>query len=206
MRNISIAITAHNEEQYIKRAIRSCLNQTYPRTDFEIVCVDNGSTDNTLNILKDLKDFYSGITPIKIIELESNTGIGFGSLTALGQCKGQFVVRIDGDDYISERLLDVETLFLSQNKEFDAVSCDYFKVDDNENVLSRCDGSLNPIACGVMYRTDRLIKVGGYNPNKIEDEDKELRNKSNFKIYNIPIPLYRYRRHSNNTSKVSPHV
>jgi glycosyltransferase involved in cell wall biosynthesis len=199
MNNVSLVIVAHNEAQYIKRTLRSCLNQIYK--DFEIVCVDNGSTDNTLNILKELKDYYSEITPIKIIELSKNMGIGFGALTSLGWCEGQFVVRLDGDDYVNERFLDIESLFLSQNKDFDAVSCDYFKVDDNENVLGRFDGSINPLACGVMYRTDRLLKVGGYNPNMVVNEDKELRGRANFKIYNIPLPLYRYRQHSNNTSK-----
>ena len=163
--------------------------------------MDNGSTDNTLNILKELKDYYSEITPIKIIELSKNMGIGFGALTSLVWCEGQFVVRLDGDDYVNERFLDIESLFLSQNKDFDAVSCDYFKVDDNENVLGRFDGSINPLACGVMYRTDRLLKVGGYNPNMVVNEDKELRGRVNFKIYNIPLPLYRYRQHLNNTSK-----
>ncbi len=196
--NISIILVALNEEKYIGRAIRSCLNQSFQKGDYEIIIVDNGSTDKTPQILE---TFTSSLHFLKVIRLPQNMGIAYASNVGINESQGQFIVRVDADDYINEKLLEIEYMFLSMNKEYDAVSCDYLEVDDHENVLKRCDGEKEPIACGVMFRKDRLIDVGMYASEfKIcEDKDLRLRFLKKFNIHRIELPLYRYRQHSQNS-------
>ena len=91
-------------------------------------------------------------------------------------------------------------LFLNQNINFDAVSCDYIIIDYKEKVIKRENSQKKPIGCGIMFKTDDLIKIGLYNKNFRLHEDKELmeRFKKHFNVTRIPLPLYRYRQHSSN--------
>ncbi len=199
--NVSIIIAAYNAERFIGRALRSCLSQTHK--DYEIIVVEDGSTDSTPLILSSLTSGFSK-PQIRIKKLDKNMGIGYASNEGVKMSLGQFVVRVDADDYINEDLLLVESLFLSSNKEMDAVSCDYYMVDERENILSREDAEQNPIACGIMFRKDLLIDAGMYNNDLRYYEDIDLRKRflSGYNIFNIKLPLYRYRRHGgNNTLK-----
>jgi glycosyltransferase involved in cell wall biosynthesis len=199
---ISVIVVAWNQEKYIHRCIRSILNQSLPRNEFETIVVNNGSTDKTSDILKSSQTFYSGLPFLKVIDLPENMGIGYGSNEGIKKALGQFVVRVDADDYINEKLLEIEYLFLRYNKNYDAVSCDYYTIDESEEILNRYDALQKPIACGIMYRKDRLIDIGLYNPECRLGEDKELRERflKKYNIHNIELPLYRYRRHSGNST------
>jgi glycosyltransferase involved in cell wall biosynthesis len=130
-------------------------------------------------------------------------GIGYASNEGISKSIGEYTLRVDADDYIHEKLFEVESMFLSMNKEYDAVCCDYLTVDDYENVIQRFNSTESPIACGVMYRKDRLIGVGMYDPEFKYNEDKDLRSRflKEYQIHRIELPLYRYRQHSQNTSK-----
>ncbi len=91
-------------------------------------------------------------------------------------------------------------LFLNSNHTWDAVSCDYYLVDENEKHIGRISGSEKPIACGVMFRTDLLFGIGLYDENfkMREEEDLRIRFAKKHNIKNIELPLYRYRKHDNN--------
>jgi hypothetical protein len=94
-------------------------------------------------------------------------------------------------------------MFLNSNPSWDAVSCDYIIVDDDENHIERVRGDDMPIACGVMFRTDRLFEVGLYDEKfkMREEEDLRIRFQKDHMIRNIELPLYRYRKHGNNMTK-----
>ncbi len=193
MHDISIIIAVHNTDKYINRAVRSCLNQTLPRTDYEVVVINDGSDDNTGNLLSGFTDFYRGLGFLKVITLQENTGLSEACNEGIRQALGRYIVRVDSDDYVSERLLEIEQMFLEANKEFDAVACDYYKVDDYENVVHRFNCEDEPIACGIMFRKDRLIDVGLYRGKVGEDVDLRRRFLEKYKIWRLPLPLYRYR-------------
>ena len=57
----------------------------------------------------------------------------------------------------------------------DAVACDYFLVDDNEKILSRCNCMESPIACGILFRRQQLIEIGMYDEDFLRHEDQDLR-------------------------------
>jgi glycosyltransferase involved in cell wall biosynthesis len=194
---ISIVISTYNSEKYISRAIRSCLDQSMDKKEYEIIVVDDGSTDNTNYILKSFGDW------IRIITLDKNYGLPYACNVGIRAAMSRFVVRVDADDFINEDLLKVEYLFLSMNTDFDAVACDYFITDENENFIERKNSEMEPIACGILFRKDKLIEIGLYDESfkLLEDEDLRIRYLKKFNIKRIALPLYRYRMHTTNITK-----
>jgi len=191
---ISVLITARNVEKYIGRAIRSSLNQSLPRNNYEIIVVNDSSTDRTRFGLEVFED------DIRLINNKKKIGLPASLNKGIRCSKAQFITRIDGDDYVHEDYLKVLNLHLSLNEDFDAVACDYVTVNEKEHVLIRKNCLKEPIACGIMFRIEHLIDIGLYDENFLarEDEDLRIRFLKKYKIERIPIPLYRYRRHENN--------
>ncbi len=191
---VSIIITAYNYGRYIERALRSCLDQSIPNSQYEIIIVNDCSTDNTVAIL----DNYQN--DARIYHLEKNVGLSAARNFGVRKAKGQYVVFLDADDYLHRETIQVQKLFLEENHTLNAVAIDYFLVDDLENHRERIKAEEKPIACGIMFRKDLLIEIGLYDEKfkAREEEDLRIRFLERFNIYNIPLPLYRYRRHDNN--------
>ncbi len=191
---VSVIITCHNYARYLSRAIRSVINQTIDGKEFEIIVVDDGSTDKTRNVM----ETYSG--RIKPIILKRNVGLAAARNEGIKAALGRFVVNLDADDYIDDNLIYIQMMFLNANPSWDAVSCDYYLVDEYEKHIARISGVEDPIACGVMFRTDLLFEIGLYDENfkMREEEDLRIRFEKNHNIRNIELPLYRYRKHDNN--------
>lgn len=193
---VSVIICAYNSEKFISRTIRSCIEQSLSRDDFEIIVVDDGSTDNTKNVLASFGDW------IRVLTLPKNMGLPYACNVGIKQALSRYVVRVDADDYIHEDFLKVGYLFLSENQNLDSVAFDYYHVDDREEKISKMDAKENPIACGIFFRKDQLIDLGLYDENFRlgEDEDLRIRFLQKHTITYIPLPLYRYRKHENNST------
>ena len=109
-------------------------------------------------------------------------------------------MRVDSDDYVNTRFLSLLSLFLDENPDIDAVACDYLLVDNDEGVLGRGNADQAPIACGIMFRSADVHKLGLYDESFLAHEDLEFRHRylRRHSIYRVPIALYRYRRHDTN--------
>lgn len=120
MVKVSIIMPAYNTERYVSRMIDSIIAQTMQ--DWELICVDDGSIDNTLEILKE----YEKEEPrIKVIHQE-NKGCGSSRCAALRQAKGEYVICLDSDDWLEFDY--IETLYNTAIKEkADLVWCDAYK-------------------------------------------------------------------------------
>lgn len=191
---VSVIITVYNYAQYIERAIRSVFNQTLERSKYEIIIVNDASTDASTEILKNYE------TDIRLVNLEKNVGLAEARNIGIRKARGQFVVFLDADDYIHTELLRVQSLFLTENNNLDAVSVDYYLVDEKEKHSSHISADEKPIACGIMFRKERLFEIGLYDKEFRAREEEDLRKRflKQYKIYNIILPLYRYRKHTNN--------
>ena len=191
---VSVIVAAHDEERYIGRCIRSLVAQRFTRSQYEIVVVDDGSTDRTSAILETFG------ADVRVIRNDKNLGLPASLNKAITSTHSKFVVRVDADDYVNAAFLDVLYLFLAENPGFDAAACDYLLVDDREEVLRRADAMKEPIACGIMFRTEQLIDIGLYDESFLRHEDRDLRVRflDRYSIHHIPLPLYRYRRHDDN--------
>jgi len=191
---VSVIITCHNYGRYLSRAIRSVVNQSINNKEYEIIVVDDASTDETQKVISS----YSGL--VKTVKHKKNLGLAAARNEGIKRALGRYVVNLDADDYIDDNLIMIESIFLNSNAKWDAVSCDYYMVDEDENHIDRISGAEKPIACGVMFRTDLLFGIGLYDENfkMREDEDLRIRFEKNHNIHNIELPLYRYRQHNNN--------
>jgi len=193
---ISLIITNYNYEKFLARAIRSAVNQSYIKDEYEIIVIDDCSTDNSKHII----DSFVG--HIKPIFNDQNMGLAASCNKAIRSALGKYIVRLDADDYIHNDFLKLHQLFLANNKDMDATSSDYYEVDLKENILRRKNGVTWPIACGIMYRLDHMIDLGLYDETlPREDVDFRQRFLKKYQIYNIPVPLYRYTIHEESKTR-----
>lgn len=191
---LSVIITSYNYDKFLSRAIRSVLQQSLDKALYEVIVIDDASTDNTKLILEPFEDIC------RIFHLEKNVGIAEARNIGIKKARGQFVIFVDADDYIHYEMLKTQLLFLEENNSLDAVSIDYYTVNEKGDHLNHISADENPIACGIMFRKDHLIDIGMYDPafKAREEEDLRARFQEKYKIYNIILPLYRYWKHENN--------
>lgn len=110
MELISIIISAYNIEQYISRCLDSVINQSYKNID--IVVVNDGSTDNTLNIIK---DYSKKDNRINIIN-QDNKGLIEARKSGYKYSKGKYILFIDGDDWISHKAIEVLVKYIKEKR------------------------------------------------------------------------------------------
>ena len=195
---ISVLISAYNQEKYIARCLRSLLNQSFDFEKFEIIIVNDGSSDRTLFVAELFKSPKSSL--IKIINNKKTLGLPASLNKAIHLSKGKYIVRIDSDDWVSNDFLKLLYTYLDNNNYMDAIACDYNLVDKNEEVLERKNCFIDPIACGIMFKKKDLLEIGLYDEtfHCNEEIDLRIRFEKKFKINRLELPLYRYRKHENN--------
>ena len=195
---VSLIITTYNYANYIERAIRSALDQSLGNSEYEIIVVNDASTDATGQIL----DNYSDV--VRVFNLSENMGLAGARNFGIRKARGQFVTFLDADDYLHSEALRAQNLFLNENNAFDAVAIDYYVVNERGQHIEHISSSEKPIACGIMFRKDYLFNIGLYDENFTAREEEDLRirwEEAGYGIYHIPVPLYRYRMHENNLTK-----
>ena len=195
---ISVIVAAYNSQEYIGRCLRSLLNQTFSKNKYEIIVVNDASNDNTdyaLSLFQNPRDKL-----IKVIKNEKNLGLPASLNKGINFSQGNFIVRVDSDDFVNSNFLAALWLYLDIYKDISAVACDYILIDKFEKTLEVVSSKDNPIACGIMFRKDKLIDIGLYNKSFKFNEEKELmlRFKKKYQLHNLNLPLYRYRKHENN--------
>lgn len=139
MNLVSIIVPVYNVEKYIKKCLTSLVNQSY--SNIEIICVNDGSTDKSLNIILEYKELYSGI--IKIIN-KTNGGLGDARNAGLLKAQGEFIIFIDSDDWIEENTIEMMVENICENNS-DIVVCGLRRVDEEGNELSNEQNNLQPI-------------------------------------------------------------
>ncbi len=197
MIKVSIIITNHNYSKYLNRSIRSAFVQNYPVEKYEIIVVDDASSDWSREIIES----YGRL--IEAIYLDRNVGLAAARNIGIKAAKGRYVLFLDADDYLSRDMIYIESMFLDLNPEWDAVACDYYLIDDNEEIIGRNSCLEIPIACGIMFRKEKLVDIGMYDESfkMHEDKDLQIRFSKKFNLRHIELPLYRYRQHDSNLSR-----
>lgn len=110
MRNdlVSIIMPIYNEEKYLEEAINSVKEQTY--TNWELICIDDASTDNSHEILEQNK-----MEKIKIISMKENYGSAIARNEGIKLAKGRFIAYLDADDYYDKNKLKKQIEFMKSN-------------------------------------------------------------------------------------------
>lgn len=215
---ISIIIPVFNSGKYLNQCIDSILNQTFK--EFEIILVDDGSSDDSLNIIE---SYAKNNKNIKYFT-QSNNGAAAARNFALTQCSGDFIAFIDSDDYIESSYLE-DLMFKMLNQQLDIVICGYSSVFDDDlsgKNIEQCFkmNDYNKFFTG-EYVAELMLnyEIDGFLWNKIFKKDKLI--ESNFifeegrhiedfypvfrqvaeaeRIGFINKPLYNYRQRANSS-------
>lgn len=119
MTAISILVPVYNVERYLNQCLNSILQQTF--RDFEVICINDGSTDHSLEIIK---SFIAKDKRFKLID-KINTGYGHSMNQGLSQCHGEYISIIESDDYIQPDML--ERLYtVAKENNLDVARCNYY--------------------------------------------------------------------------------
>lgn len=166
---ISVVIGAHNEEDTIARTVQSLLGQTID--NIEIIVVDDGSTDDTAEVVSDFND-----QRIRLITIGQNQGLPGALNSGINAAKGEYIARADADERSLPYRLQNQSEVFDEQPDVQAVGCWYTNVGrDGKRIVDErisTDRSFSVrdllengpgVAHGsMMIRADALSKVGGY--------------------------------------------
>ena len=201
MPKVTVYIPAHNYGKYLSQAIDSVIKQKFD--DWELIIIDDGSTDNTADILKIFDDYPK----IKIIH-QDKRGLSITNNIALRLSSGQYIIRLDADDYLDENALLVLSNILDTHSDVGLVYPDYYRVDERGEIIDlerrkKIGEEVTLLdlpahgAC-TMIRKSCLTELGGYDETLPCQDGYELwlRFINKYKPYNVNVPLFYYRQHS----------
>lgn len=202
---VSVVLPAFNAASYLEDALASVLNQTF--ADFELVFVDDGSTDGTDQIVDRFED-----SRIQYYRNATNRGVVESLNIGIERSHGEFVARMDADDIASPRRLAVQVAFLHKHPEF--VACGTWFRGFDSNTVVRTDHNRERIRAGLLFNTQlahpttvirrsALSQLDGpYDPQMVHAEDYDLwtRLAEIGWLTNLRMPLLRYRSHESNIS------
>jgi len=196
---VSVIIPCYNNETFVGEALESALAQTYE--NLEIVCVNDGSTDNSADVIREYADKYKNIV---FFDEKINRGVCYVRNMAIEACSGEYILPLDADDKIEPEYVEKAVQVLNERPEIGIVYCNarIFGVKnklwnlpefDSDEILYR-----NCIFNSALFRKEDFIKCGGYNENMIngcEDWDLWLSFVENgFSAYRLDDVLFYYRK------------
>ena len=206
MPQTTVLIPTYNCSKYIVPAVKSVLAQKY--TDYELLILDDGSTDNTEEIVSKISD-----SRIVYLKNSSNKGIVYTLNKGIDLAKGEYIARLDADDIVLGNRLQVQTDFLSKNPDYGIVGGWYQVTNENGKIIDTVEGVTNCSSAqlGLLFRnqfahsvvtmrTD-LAKQLKYDPEfqYCEDYDLWVRFAEVSKVTNLPAYYLSYRWYSENS-------
>jgi len=217
MPELSVLLSVLNSETYIGEAIQSVLNQTYP--SFELIIVNDGSTDKTGEIIR---SYAAKDSRIVVIELEFNLGTSKALNEGLKIARGTFITRQDGDDRSLPDRFEKQIRFLEEHPHISAVGSSAYIIDAfggrttldflvNEPEEIRRTLPDKMCLCGptILLRKSSFETAGYFYSDDLsfsEDYDFCLRVSEKFLISNIYPPVYEYRIHPDSVSQSKRYV
>jgi glycosyltransferase involved in cell wall biosynthesis len=208
MPKISIVIPAYNSMKYLPETLESVLQQSF--TDFEVLIINDGSTDNIIQWASEITD-----PRVKLIS-QKNQGVSVARNTGIARARGEYIAFLDADDLWQQTKLEKQVRCLDENPEVGLVHTSTALMDCHGKLTGRimtafAEGEVwqelvesNKIACSsVMVRRCCLEKVGGFEPNLhfAEDWDLWIRISVHYPFAVLQEPLYYYRQIPNSLSK-----
>ena len=204
---VSVVMPVYNGRRYMRLAVESILAQTFG--DFEFNLVDDGSTDDSLAVLR---EYEAKDSRVRIIS-RPNTGIVAALNDGLAVAQGEFVARMDADDIAAPERFEKQVAFLRGNSDHVLVGSQVMLIDpegaplctkrDTEYTHERIDSALLKhrwalVHPTIMVRREALTAVGGYRAKYqwLEDLDLFLRLAEVGKLASLPDVLLYYRLHT----------
>lgn len=202
---VSVILTAHNYGRFLGQCIRGVLDQTF--RDFELIIVNDGSTDDTA----EMAARYAGDPWVRIL---TPPGVGLAAVCNRGirEAHGQFILRLDADDFLAPRSLIIEVEILRNHPEIGLVYPDHHTVDERGILTGTVclpqvqEGARlldsNPPPGAAMFRFSCYDALGCFDETLRcqEDFDFWLRLTERFRAHGVGIPLLFYRRYGGSMS------
>jgi glycosyltransferase involved in cell wall biosynthesis len=212
---VSVIMSVHNGEAYLKKAIDSIYSQTY--THWELIIMDDCSNEITKSILA----LYSADPKIKIKTQLIQKGLTKNLNEAIELCNGEFIARMDADDICINTRLEEQINYLLRNNNTDALATFITLIDENDNPVGtwtddRAATTHNKIKRLLPYRNciahptimirKKVLAQYKYNDEQINSQDWDLwlrMTADNLIIEKINTPLLLYRIHSKSVTSIS---
>lgn len=203
--HVTVYLTNHNYGRYIARAIDSVLAQTMQ--DFELIVIDDGSTDDSRSVI----ERYTS-NPKIVTVFQENKGLNVTNNIALRAARGEYVIRLDADDWLDPHALQVMSAMLDRDAGLGLVFPDYYTVDVEGRVIEMvrrhdfADVDLHDQpahgAC-TMARRAALLEIGGYDESfRCQDGwDIWIRLIQHYRVANVNLPLFYYRQHAKSLTR-----
>ena len=198
---VTVLMPAYNAEKYIAEAIQSVLQQSF--ADFKLLIVNDGSTDNTEQIIRSFTD-----ARIHLLN-QPHRGIAAALNKGLSKTDSIYIARFDADDICFPERLQQQVSFLDTHLDYVMVGCDAEYVSESgehlfhfkcighthEEILQKIYSYCPFIHSSVMYRKEAVIKSGGYSlhAHNFEDYFLWIHLKNYGKFYNLPEQLIKVR-------------
>jgi len=182
---VTIGVCVRNCEDYVKEAIDSILDQDFPHELMELIFVDDGSTDNTLSIIKD--SVLKMDMQVKVFHHEWK-GLGAARNVVVDNAEGEYIVWVDGDMILPKNHVRKQVEFMEKNPKVGIAKAKY-GMTPGENIVAALEnipfvvyysknGSLNsklPGTGGSIYRVEAIRQVGGFDSRmKGVGEDQDV--------------------------------
>lgn len=132
MVRLSIIVPVYNVENYLSKCLDSLLEQDIPKNDYEIIIVNDGSTDNSLTIAESYVDKYSNIRIIT----QKNLGLGASRNTGIRKSKGKYLLFVDSDDYLQPDCLGMLMEYI-ETKGLDILRFNHVPVNDKGELIQK---------------------------------------------------------------------
>lgn len=204
---ISVLISVFNCGPYIQESVESILNQTYP--DFELIIVDDNSTDGTLEYLKSLTD-----KRIRLHITQKRTGFVECLNIGIDLAKGEYIARMDGDDIALPDRFEKQVAFMETNKDVIVCGGGYQIIGSQRQFIPRLKDyqiitellTYCPFAHPTVFIRTKILKNNNIRYDvqyKVAEDYRLWTILSEFgKFANIPDIVLKYRIHSNQATKV----
>ncbi|AHG42363.1 glycosyl transferase [Pseudomonas syringae CC1557] len=207
---VSILAPCYNAERFLEAAIHSIFAQDYE--NFEVIIIDDGSTDNSIAMLESLQERY----PFQLYR-QANQGVSAALNHGLRYAKGTYLATPDLDDIMLPSSVRIRAEYLDQHPELGCVGAlvSYMDCDGNQTKCQSRDyierltfddvlrGAVVVGAPVALYRMQAMREANGYDPEiKVQDFQATLRITSlGYEIHVLPEVVTRYRRHPDNLSR-----
>lgn len=208
-------MAAYNSENYISDSIKSILEQTF--SDFELLIVNDGSTDQTVEVIKGFND-----PRIRLVHNDKNRGLTYTRNVALTEARGEYIAILDSDDIAVKNRLELQYNFFQQHPEYALCGGHGLFINQRAEPLNDSDLTV-PIGAeeikmtllfentfvnsSTMYKNSVYKELNGYQEYApAEDYEFFIRIAEKYPVWNLNEILVKYRIHENNVSTLKEDI